>query len=89
MQPLRGCLLPSDPTVWGSEFINKEGAVEIRVDSVDYKSPTKKDEPGKEKVEVNSDSGDKAGNYANPGEALSSQVDHSSRSKFVPNKLND
>ena len=65
----------------GREYINKEGAVEIKVDS---KSPTEKDEPRKEKVEVNSDSGDKASNYANPGEALSSQIH--SRSEFAPNK---
>ncbi|KAI3684673.1 hypothetical protein L6452_33898 [Arctium lappa] len=69
----------------GYEQINKEGAVEIKVDYVDYRSPASKDVPRKEKVEVNPDTGDKASDYANPGEALSSRVDLS-HSKFDPNK---
>ncbi|XP_023728602.1 uncharacterized protein LOC111876279 [Lactuca sativa] len=73
----------------GTERINEEGAVEIKVDSVDYRSPAGYDEKNKpekekEKVEVthviNPDSRDPASNYANPGEALSSQ-DHPEKHK--------
>ncbi|KAF5817548.1 hypothetical protein HanXRQr2_Chr02g0054311 [Helianthus annuus] len=65
----------------GSERINEEGNVEIKVDSVDYRSPAgydKDDKPVKEKVEVthviDPKTQDPASNYANPGEALSSRV---------------
>ncbi|KAI3762997.1 hypothetical protein L1987_53442 [Smallanthus sonchifolius] len=66
----------------GNEFINKEGGVEIKVDSVDYRSPAghgEEDKPVKKEVQVthviDSESRDLASEYANPGEALSSRVD--------------
>ncbi|KAI3807173.1 hypothetical protein L1987_23097 [Smallanthus sonchifolius] len=66
----------------GTEFINEEGGVEIKVDYVDYRSPAghgKDDKPVKKKVKVthviDSENRDPASEYANPGEALSNRVD--------------
>ncbi|KAI7738539.1 hypothetical protein M8C21_032887 [Ambrosia artemisiifolia] len=68
----------------GTERINEEGNVEIKVDSVDYQKPAgydKDDKPVKKKVEVTHviepQTKDSASDYANPGEALSSRVDSS------------
>ncbi|KAK1427455.1 hypothetical protein QVD17_16141 [Tagetes erecta] len=66
----------------GSEQINKDGGVEIKVQSVDYRSPAghdKEDKPEKKNVEVthiiDPQRKDLASDYANPGEALSSRVE--------------
>ncbi|KAI3807172.1 hypothetical protein L1987_23096 [Smallanthus sonchifolius] len=55
----------------GTEFINEEGGVEIKVDSVD--KPVKKEM--KVTHVIDSESRDPASEYVNPGEALSSRVD--------------